>query len=478
LDSAVTTTVRDQGTAPKLQPSLIRGLSLFDSVMLLVGGIIGSAIFLTPRDVAAALPSPALFLAVWVAGGAISMLAAFAFAELGAMYPQAGGPYVYLREAYGDLVAFLYGWMIFTVNNGGTVAAISVAFASYLAALVPAISAEHVLLRVGAWQLTRVHLVALAANAVLTIVNVVGLRRAAVLQNVATWMKYTAMAVFVVLGFAIGKGSLAHFFSAGASLHSAGYGALFSGFGVALIAVLWAYDGWVYVTWAAGEVKRPERNLPLALIIGILLVAAVYVAMNVVYLYGIDVAHIAGGEQTTARAVAETLFSTNAGRWLSALIALSCFGALSSCVLSGARVYFAMARDGVFFRSMARVHPRWHTPALSLLAQAIWGAILTLSIADYDRLFTYLMFMGVVSYALTVAALFILRRTRPDVARPYRCTGYPFLPAIYLVIATLWALNTLWQRPLESLLGIGIVLVGVPFYFYWRHKGAGSVAGA
>jgi len=451
------------------QPTLIRGLSLMDSVLLLVGGIIGSAIFLTAKDVANAVHSPALFLGVWIAGGIISMLACFAFAELGAMYPQAGGPYLYLREAYGDLVAFLYGWMIFTVNNSGTVAALSVGFAAYFSVLVPAIGPQHVVLQIGSWSLTRTHLVALATNALLTWVNVVGLRRAAVLQNIATWLKFVAIAAFIMLGFLVGNGSWAHFSSAAQSAGAvpAGSWPWISGIGVALIAVFWAYDGWVYLGWAAGEIKDPQRNIPRGLLIGIVVVAATYVAMNAVYLYALDLNSIATGETTTARAAAEKLFSPAAGRWLAALIALSSFGALSACVLAGARVYYAMAQDGLFFRRMAEVHPTWRTPAFSLVVQAIWGGILTLS-GRYDQLFTYIMFMGVVSYALSVLALFILRRTRPDVERPYRCTGYPWVPALYLIIAAGWSINTLLQRPTESLWGMLIVLLGVPCYFYWR----------
>lgn len=458
-----------QAAQPKSQPTLIRGLSLTDSVLLLVGGIIGSAIFLTAKDISSAVHSPMLFLGVWIAGGVISMLACFAFAELGAMYPQSGGPYLYLREAYGDLVAFLYGWMIFTVNNSGTVAALSVGFAAYFSVIVPAISQEHVVLQIGSWSLTRMHVVALATNAFLTWVNVIGLRRAAVLQNIATWMKFFAIAAFIGLGLLIGNGSWSHFSSAATSSGAApafSWGWL-SGIGVALIAVFWAYDGWVYLGWAAGEVKEPQRNIPRALVIGVAIVAFIYVGMNAAYLYALDLNSIATGENTTARAAAETLFSPAAGRWLSMLIALSSFGALCACVLTGARVYYAMAVDGLFFRRMAEVHPKWRTPAFSLIVQAVWGGIITLS-GTYGWIYTYIMFMGVVSYGLSVLALFILRRKRPDAERPYRCTGYPWIPGLYVIIAAAWALNTLWQEPTASLGGIGIVLAGVPLYLYWR----------
>ena len=449
-------------------------------MMLLVGGIIGSAIFLTSRDIAAELPTPLLFMGVWIVGGLVSLLACFAFAEMGAMYPQAGGQYVYLREAFGDFIAFLYGWMYFTVVGSGTLAALAVAAASYFGVIVPAISAQHIVVAAGSWQLTRAHIVALGVIALLTWINIIGVKKAAVLQNIAGWLKYAAMATFVVLGFAIGKGSLAHFHAASSTAtavpHASNW-SLLSAFGVALIAVFWAYDGWVYVGQAAGEVKRPERDIPRALILGLLLVCAIYVSMNAAYLFALPLPQIAAGEETTARAAAAALFSPAMGKWIAALVAVSCFGALSSAILSEARVSYAMAEDGLFFRRMARVNPRWRTPVFSLRAQAVWGGMLALS-GRYDQIFTYIMFVQVLSYGLAVAGLFVLRRKRPDLPRPYRCTGYPLLPGLYVTIAALWALNTLWQRPKESLAGIIIVALGLPGYLYWRRRGAEGPASA
>jgi basic amino acid/polyamine antiporter, APA family len=468
---------RDSETGAQGRPTLLRRLTLMDSLMLIVGGVIGSAIFLTPRDIAAQLHSPRAFLGVWIAGGAISLLACFAFAELGAMYPHAGGQYVYLREAYGDVIGFLYGWMYFTVAGSGSLAALSVGFASYFGVLVPAVSTNRVVLTIGSWTLTRAQLVALAVIALLTWVNALGVKRAAAVQNVAAFLKYAAMAAFVVFGFAIGKGSWSHFShlataapAVAASATSSNWSSL-SAFGVALIAVFWAYDGWVYIGLAAGEVKNPARNLPLALIGGMVLVGVIYLSMNAAYLYGLSVPEIAAGEETTARAAANALFSPSIGVWISALVAVSCFGALSCAILSTARVSYAMANDGLFFRRMGTVHPVWRTPVFALITQGIWGGILALT-GRYDQLFTYIMTMEVVSYGLAVAGLFILRRKYPDMPRPYRCTGYPWLPALYCVVAVVWALNTLWQRPMESAAGVGIVLLGLPAFFYWRRQSA------
>lgn len=449
------------------QPKLLRKLTLLDTTMLVVSGVMGSAIFLTSRDIAAGLPTPLLFMGVWLAGGAISVMACLAFAELGAMFPAAGGQFIYLREAYGDIAAFLFGWMYFTVVGTGTIAALSVACATYGSVLVPAISAEHVIFSVGGWQFTRMHMVALGVGWLLTIVNIVGVKRAAWVQNIAGWTKYAAMAAFVVFGFLVGRGSWQNFhISAPAAAQPHGWG-LMSSFGVALIAVLWAYDGWVYVGQSAGEVKNPTRNVPLALIGGILLVAAIYITMNAAYLYATPLPQMAAGEVTVARAAAATLFSPRVGFWISALVAVSCFGALSPNILGAARVSYAMAEDGLFFRRMANVHPRFHTPAFALVAQCIWGGVLTLS-GRYDQIFTYIMFAEVIGYVATVIGVFILRRKRPDLPRPYRCTGYPWLPALYIVVASAWAVNTLIEKPRESLAGAIIIAAGVPFFLYWR----------
>ena len=458
------------------QPSLVRGLSLLDSVLLLVSGIIGSSIFLTAKDIAGPLPNPTLFFLVWVLGGVISLCACVAFAELGSMFPDSGGQYIYLREAYGDLVAFLYGWMLFTVGNGGTIAALSVASAAYMGNIIPFISQEHVIFSLAGMPFTRAHAIGLVLIAILTCVNVFGLRWGALLQNISTWTKFSAMAVFVILGFATGKGHWSNFRAQAPGGLTMGLspGQLISAFGVGLIAVFFAYDGWVYVTWVAGEVKDPRRNVPLAMVLGVLAVGTIYLAMNMVYVYAMPLDEIAKYE-TIAHAAATRLFSPAAAVWLSAMIAISCFSAAAACTLSGSRVYLAMAQDGVFFRRMAVIHPRWRTPAFSLIGQGIWAAVLTMS-GRYDQLYTYVIFGMVLSYTLTVIGLFVLRWKRPDVPRPYRCSGYPWLPAIYILVGVTWILNTIIQRPTEAFGSAAIVLVGVPGYLYWKRKSQGKLA--
>jgi basic amino acid/polyamine antiporter, APA family len=450
-------------------PTLVRGLTLLDSVLLLVSGIIGSSIFLTAKDIAAPLPHPALFLLVWVLGGLISLCACFPFAELGSMFPDSGGQYIYLREAYGDLVAFLYGWMLFAVANGGSIAALSVAAAAYSGNFFPAVSEQRVVFAIAGLAITRAHVFALLLIAILTYVNVVGLRWGALLQNVSTWTKFAAMAAFVVLGFAIGKGHWSNFESHGLEL-TMGLSTtqLVSALGVGLIAVFWAYDGWVYITWVAGEVKNPRKNVPLAMFLGVLAVGVIYVAMNMTYIYAMPLNEIATHE-TIAHAAAAVLFSSKAAGWLSLMIAVACFSAAATCTLAGARVYLAMAQDGVFFKRMAEIHPKWRTPAFSLIGQGVWAAALTVS-GRYDQLYTYVIYGMVLSYTLTVIGFFWLRWKRPEIPRPYRCTGYPWLPGIYVLIGTAWTLNTIITRPAEAFWGTAIVLIGVPGYWYWKRS--------
>ncbi|HZI55409.1 MAG TPA: amino acid permease [Verrucomicrobiae bacterium] len=452
---------------------LVRGLSLSDSILLLAGGIIGSGIFLTAKNIAVNTRQPWLFLLVWVVGMGMALLACFAFAELGSMFPNAGGQYVYMREAYGDAAGFLYGWMYFTVSATGTVAALGVGFATYLGQAFPILQVDQIVVSVGRLGITRGHLIALAAIALQTAINIFGVKKGAVLQNVATWAKFAAIAIFVIGGLALGHGSWDHYrHTMPAAASSASF---VTGIGVALIAVFWAYDGWVYITFVAGEVKDPQRNLPRALIWGLLLVGVVYIAINAVYVYALPMQEIAA-QEAVAQTAAVSMFSARVAPWLSMLVALSCFGAMAPCLMSGARVYYAMAEDGIFFRALARVHPRWHTPVISLVLQGTWSAVLALS-GKYDELFTYVMFMMVLSYVLTVAGLFLLRRTKPEVPRPYRCTGYPWLPAIYVILGSAWAVNAAMAETTATLRGTVIVALGVPFYFYWkRQKKTGTSA--
>ncbi len=465
--------------AKQQQTGLVRGLSAWDGVLLVIGGVIGSAIFLVPKDVAFALPSPALFLGIWVAGGVLSLMGALVFAELGAMLPEAGGQYTYLREAFGDLAAFLYGWLMFVAGNTGGIATIAVATAVYLGKVVRPLEASTAFLTMpgvdwqsghfvhAVWTLTRGDVIAIAVIVVLTWINVRGLRPAVILQNLTTWMKYAAIAAFVVFGFLVGKGSWSNFRVSG--LHNGfpgGVHGLMSAAGVAFIAVIWGYEGWVYVPWVAGEVRDPERNIPRALVFGVLAVLFIYWTVNAVYLYAMPVTEIAK-QDAIGQAAAQTLFSPLAAFWITAMIAVSCFSATSSNILAGARISYAMARDRLFFHRMGVVHPQHRTPAFALVAQGALACVFALS-GKYDQLFTYTAFGMVLSYMVTVAALFYLRRKRPDARRPYRCWGYPWMPALYMLLIAGWLTNTVIERPREAVSCLLLSAIGLPGYLYWK----------
>jgi basic amino acid/polyamine antiporter, APA family len=338
-----------------VEPGLVRSLSLLDTILLLVSGVIGSSIFLTAKDIAGPLPQPVLFLLVWMIGGIVSLFACFAFAELGAMFPDSGGQYVYLREAYGDLVAFLYGWMLFTIANAGSMAALAVASATYTGKIFPIVGQEHVIFSVLGASVTRSHAVAIVVITIMTLVNVIGLRWGALLNNLSTWTKAAAIGAFVILGFAFGKGSWSNFSAHGVGLTAGlSLGQLALAMGVGLIAVFFAYDGWIYVTWVAGEIKNPQRNVPLAMVLGVIVVGVIYMLMNMTYVYALPVSEIAKYE-TIAHTTAEVLFSPAAAVWLSALVAISSFGKLHA--LGRARVHGNGARWGVFQTHGSRASP-------------------------------------------------------------------------------------------------------------------------
>jgi APA family basic amino acid/polyamine antiporter len=475
------TTSQEMSVESRPSPGLVRGLSFLDTVFLIIGGVVASAIFLTPSDVAAALPSPLWFFFAWVAGGIVSLMAGFAFGELGAMFPEAGGQYVYLREAFGDFFAFQYGWLMFVAGSSGGIASIAVGFAKFLGKAVPVVASERLLFTITGlawngghigtrpWHFTVGDLLAATSILLLTFINVRGLRPAVVFQNLSTWLKYVAFAALLLFGFTIGKGSWSHFAVGDvfAPFHT-GFYPFMSALGVAFIAVFWTYDGWVYVSWAAGEVRDPERTIPRSLILGIGIVMALYLAMNAVYIYTMPVSQIAA-EGTLAEAVATTLFSPAVAGLLSVIIAISALGGCSSCVLAGARISYAMGRDALFFKRMGDVHSRFRTPHIALIAQGIWSAVIALT-GTYDQLFTYTMFGMVLSYVACVVALFVLRRSQPNTRRPYKCFGYPWLPGLYVLLIGGWIINTIIERPNEAYSCMAVMAIGVPGYIYWKRS--------
>jgi len=450
-----------------------RSLSLTDGTLLVAGGIIGSGIFLTTGVMAASLPSPLLLLAVWLAAGGISLLGALAFGELGAMMPSAGGPYVYLREAYGEGAGFFYGWIMLVAGQSGSIAALAAGFAEYLGVLAPKLGVERIVFspQLLGWHgtISAGQIAGVACIVALSAANYIGLRWGAWVQNLSTAAKLAALAALVLLGAWLGRGDWRHLApAAGGPLpHHLG-GVLLT----ALIGGLWAYDGWIYLTYVGAEIRHPERNLSRSLIYGILIVACIYIACNVLYFYALPITRLAGVTRVAFAAVSALLGPSAAGA-IAALIMLSCFGAMNAGILSGARIYVPMAADGQFFRVLARVHPRRHTPGPSLAIQAFWASVLTLS-GRYDQLFTYVIFIMTMAYMASVAGLFVLRRKRPEWPRPYRCIGYPYVPAVYLLITAVFAGNMVLTRPGETGAGLALVALGLPVYLLFRRGAAAA----
>jgi APA family basic amino acid/polyamine antiporter len=431
---------------PGSSVELVRRLSLGDSIAIVVGIMIGGGIFLVPNLVARSLPSMPLIMSVWILAGVISFFGALACAELGAAFPSTGGQYVFLREAYGPAAAFLCGWSLFTVARSAQVAWMSVVFsiyASYLVPFGPLVS----------------KLLSLAVLSVFAWVNYRGVKLGAIVQNSFTLAK--TVGVLIIVAAALLQAPHAeHYARAGISSIS------LSSFGVALIACLLGYDGWVQLSFVAGEIRNPKRNMVRALTFGTLTVTAIYLLANFAYMQVLSVSEIAASEHVGADAAARTLGAAG-GTVVSLIILLSIVGTLNGCFMTIPRVYFAQAADGLFFRSFARMHPRFGTPGFAIWAQGAWSAVLLLT-GSYESLIDYALFGIWVFYGLMVVAVIVLRRTRPDLPRPYRMWGYPVTTLLFLAI-TLWFLgNLLVTRPGPAFAGLGLMLTGVPAYIVWQ----------
>ncbi len=440
-------------TQPTLGSSqeLPRALGLWDACLLVIGSIIGSGIFLTPSNIARTVHRVDWLLLVWVAGGILSFCGALTYAELGAALPRAGGIYVYLREAYGPLPAFLYGWCAFFVTQSGSIATLAAAFSIYLGYLIPI---SHLKAKVFSAILI----------AVLTFLNCLGVRLGAWVQNILTLIKIGSLLGISLVLFYSARGSLHHFHPD--QNHAAPFS--LSAFGIAMIAVLWAYEGWHLLTYTAGEVKNPQKNITRGLIFGTSAVIILYLTVNLAYLYVLPFDRIAGSSR-----VASDSMEAAIGPWGGTLIALailiSVCGALNSNVLAGPRVYFAMARQKLFFTQLARVHPRFQVPVVSILTQGAWAIFLTL-VGSFDRLFSYVIFVAWGFYALGGAAVLVLRWKRPELHRPYKTWGYPFVPVLFVLIASSIVLNALLNDFKNSFWGLLVVLTGLPAYVYWSRK--------
>ena len=448
------------------EPKLVRQIGLFDATMIMVGIVIGSGIYLSTGIIAASIPSAGLILLAWVVGGLLTLAGAFTYAELGAAMPEAGGQYVYINKAYGELAAFLFGWIFFFAYMTGGMAFLALAFIEYLAYFFPALSTDNPLLTIGGgFTLSAGHLMGIGAISVLTLVNFLGVGLGKTVQNILTVIKIGTILVFVILAFSIGKIQPMDLTATAPDLS---FGQAVTGFFVALVAVSWAFDGWNNVNFVAGEIINPKKNLTRALILGTLIITVLYVALNVVYLMSMPVSEIAGVYRV-AEVSATALLGDRAAAFIAAAVLISVVGALNANVLAGARVYYAMAKDGLFFSSAARIHPRFKTPGFALLIQAIWACVLMLS-GNLEQIVTYSIFIAIVFWVVAAASLFTLRKKFPDLPRPYKTWGYPAVPILFILASVGILINTLLEKPVESLSGLGLIAIGLPAYYFWKRR--------
>jgi APA family basic amino acid/polyamine antiporter len=494
---------------------LVQSLGLFSSTALVIGSMVGSGIFIVDADIARGTNSPALFLGAWVVTAVLTMTAALSYGELAAMMPKAGGQYVYLRESLGPLWGFLYGWTLFLVIQTGTIAAVAVAFGKFFGVFFPAISTTHWLwhiahvpaLRVGPMVLGNMEIGVSTANLTgiviiffLAIVNIFGVKLGALIQNVFTTAKALSLAALVLLAFTVGRNAAAWHANFGTQFwQNAGWGSLHPvqvGVGGPIVLVnllvilavvqvgsLFSADAWNNITFTAGEVKNPKRNIPLSLILGTGFVLTVYFLCSLAYLLVLPMQGDPNGatvmargiqhatEDRVATAVLEQIFHSG-GAWLMAgAILISTFGCANGMSLAGARVYYAMSQDGLFFKSVGKLHPRYKTPAAGLMVQACWATLLCVS-GSYSQLLDYIIFAVLVFYILTIVGLFVLRFKQPDAPRPYKALGYPVLPALYIALAAWICFVLLRYKPQYTWPGLVLVLLGIPVYLFWSRRTA------
>ena len=451
----------DSSTPPQLE----RRLSAYDAAAVVVSNVIGSGILFMPAIVAGMVGNPTAILAVWLGGGVLAFAGAMAYAELAALRPKSGGEYVYLREAFGPLAAFLTGWTSFVAGFAGAIAAQAIGLAGFLGRFFPGAgdTTPWVSLPLGLVTLnvSPHSLVALTAIAALSLVHILGIGPGRLVQNALALVKVCALLVFVAAGLSIGNGSTAHF--------TGGAPWVPSGMLLALIPVMFSYSGWNAAAYLAEEVKDPARNVPRALAIGTIAVVIVYVAMNVVYLYALDVAAMSSVRVRIVDAAAEVLFGPRVADVLTVVSIFIVLGSISANIFAGPRVYYAMARDGLFLKAAARVHPRTHTPAYAIAAQGIWASVLVLS-GTFERLVNYTGFAVVLFAGIAVLSLFVLRRREPDAPRPFRALGYPVAPGLFVVASAAMVVNAIWREPMPSLGGLAILAAGIPVYWLFQRR--------
>jgi APA family basic amino acid/polyamine antiporter len=501
-------------------PRLVQSLGLFSSTALVIGSMIGSGIFIVDADIARGTNSPALYLGAWVVTAILTMTAALSYGELAAMMPKAGGQYVYLRESLGPLWGFLYGWTLFLVIQTGTIAAVCVAFGKFLGVFFPNVTTTHWLwhiahvpaLRVGSIVLGNMeigvntaNLTGIAVVVFLAVVNIFGVRLGALIQNIFTSAKALSLAALILIAFTVGRNAAAWKANFGAefwknagwsSLHPVQVGVggptvlvnLLVILAVVQVGSLFSSEAWNNITFTAGEVKNPRRNIPLSLVLGTGFVLAVYFLVSLSYLLVLPMHGDPNGATVMARgiqhatedrvgtAALEQIFHSGGAYLMAAAILISTFGCANGMTLAGARVYYAMSRDGLFFNAVGKLHPRYKTPVAGLLVQAAWTTVLCIS-GSYSQLLDYIIFAVLVFYILTIVGLFVLRVKQPDAPRPYKALGYPVLPAVYIALATGICIVLLRYKPQYTWPGLALVLLGIPVYFFRSHRTASRAQG-
>ena len=467
--------------AQQPQTDFVRAISRWDATALVVGSMIGSGIFIVSAEILREVHAPGYLLLVWALSGGVTLIGALTYGELSAMYPHAGGQYVYLREAISPLFGYLYGWTLFAVIQTGTIAAVAVAFARFTAVFWPALHPEVF----GGWGgtitfpqpigpivvgLSPQRLFAIASIIVLTAINVRGVRTATVIQTTFTATKAASLVALIVLGITIGRHTDALAANFGGHFLDTGTVAIgLTTIGAAMVGSLFSMDAWNNVGFAGSEMKDPQRDLPFAMAMGVLIVTVLYLLANVAYLHALPGAAIATAPQDRVGTAALEAILGAPGRYImAAAIMVSTFGCNNGLILSGARVYYAMARDNLFFRSAGRLHPRYRTPSVALIVQAIWTSLLCLS-GTYSQLLNFVIFAAIVFYMLTTVGLFALRVKQPSLERPIRAPGYPWLPGTYVVFTGLIAVSLLVEHTTRTYAGLGLLLVllGVPVYYAW-----------
>jgi amino acid transporter len=445
---------------------LKRALGLWTALAIVVGTVIGSGIFRVPQTMILSVGSVRMVFLVWIVGGVLSLAGALTYAELAAAMPGAGGEYVYLTEAYGPLWGFLYSWTQMWVAKSGSIATLATAFFEYTAHFVPGF--ENVWFSAGPFAVKYGQVFAMVLILALGGINYLGVKVGGDVQVAFTALKVGLIALIILAGL----------FSSHPVVGAPSIPAppLIAGFTAALVAALWAYDGWNNVGMVASEIKNPQRNLPLALIFGTAGVVAFYMLANWAYFRILSPADV-GAHKLVAAEMMQRIQGPVGASAVSLAAMISIFAALNGSILSGARVPYAAARDGLFFRSAARVHPAFHTPGVSILMLTAWSSVLVLS-GKYDELFDFVIFGSWILYGMATASVFVLRRKRPDLPRPYRTLGYPVIPLLFLVGAALLEISTLWTIPRQSAAGIVLILLGLPFYFYWRGRRSGDRPGS